>query len=177
MAAKGHELYGVDLSQGMLELARQRTSGKQGAGNVRLELGAVTSIPFGADYFHAVYSILVINLVRDYPAVFQEVARVLKPGGVFVFNVPNLASIWFPAGLYVNARRRSITANAAGHRYSHWFLPYEWKTALKDAGFSTEDVRGQPVCLRLINDCGPINASGFGMLLSKSVYIKARLNG
>jgi len=175
MASKGYELCGLDLSEGMLELARQRLSRQEYAKKIRLELGAITAMPFEYGYFDAVYSILVINLIRDYTRVFQEVARVLKSGGIFVFNVPNLASLYFPGGIYVNLRGRTVTSNVAGHRYSHWFMPRECKTELKNVGFAVEDVKGQPLYLRLSDNCNPINPSGLGMFLSVSLYIKARL--
>jgi len=175
MAAKGHTVYGLDMSEGMLEIARQRLAGMPGARSIRLIEGTVTATPFQARTFDAVYSILVVNLIQEYPRLFQEVGRILKPGGVFVFNVPNLASLWWPVGLYVNLRGKSVTANAAGYRYSHWFLRREWSAALRSAGFEVEDVKGQPVYLRLTDGCAPLDASGLGSLLSVSLYIKARI--
>lgn len=168
----GFELYGVDISAGMLAIARQRLADNQGA--VTLKQCDAASMPFVNATFDVVYSILVINLIPGYEDVFREVARILKPGGRFVFNVPNLASIYFAGGLYVNTRGRALGSNEAGHRYSHWFLPSEWRNALKNSAFEVERAAGQPPHLRIVDNAAPLNASGLGLLLSKSVYIRAR---
>ena len=175
IAAKPFILYGIDMSSGMLDVARKRFK-KYPARNVYLSLGEASRLDFSDKFFDAVYAILVINLIPDYRQVFGEIARILKPGGLFVFNVPNLAGIYLLGGLYVNRRGQTVTANEAGHRYSHWFLPHEWKNSLKTAGFTVEQVLGQPPHFRLVDNCTPLKASGWGLTFSKSVYVKARLN-
>ncbi|MCP4712308.1 MAG: class I SAM-dependent methyltransferase [Planctomycetes bacterium] len=174
VASKSFTLYGVDMSSGMLDIARERFE-KYPAQKVRLSMGEAGRLDFSDEFFDAVYSILVINLIPDYRQVFCEIAQILKPGGLFVFNVPNLASIYFLGGLFVNLRGQTVTANEVGHRYSHWFLPGEWKNSLENAGFVVEQVLGQPPQVRLVDACTPLRASGWGLPLSKSVYIKARL--
>ena len=175
VASKPFTLYGMDMSSGMLDVARKRF-GKYPAQKVHLSMGEASGLDFSHGFFDAVYSILVINLIPDYQQVFCEIARILKPGGLFVFNVPNLASIYLLGGLFVNLRGQTVTANQVGHRYSHWFLPNEWKNSLKNAGYVVEQVLGQPPQVRLVDDSTPLRASGWGLPLSKSVYIKARLN-
>jgi ubiquinone/menaquinone biosynthesis C-methylase UbiE len=172
LAPKQLQLYGIDMSSGMLSVARQRLGEEEDG--AQLKEASVTDVPFDDDTFDGAYSILVVNLIPDFPKMFQEAARVLKPGGLFVFNVPNLASIYFPGGLYVNARGKTVGSNEVGHRYSHWFTPSEWKAALADAGLTVEKVLGQPPHLRLVDNASPLNAAGMGLLFSKSVYIQAR---
>jgi SAM-dependent methyltransferase len=48
------------------------------------------ALPFGREVFDAVVSFEVFEYVLDMPRVIKEVARVLKPGGVFIFSVPFL---------------------------------------------------------------------------------------
>jgi len=174
IASKPFALYGIDMSSGMLDIARKRFS-KNSNGNVLLSIGEASCLDFSSEFFDAVYAILVINLIPNYQQVFDEIARALKPGGLFIFNVPNLAGIYLLGGLYVNLRGQTVTANEAGHRYSHWFLPHEWKNGLNNAGFVVEQVLGQPPHFRLVDDSTPLRASGWGLPLSKSIYIKARL--
>ncbi len=168
-------LYGVDMSPGMLAMARERLASAERV--VALEEAVADKMPFDDATFDAIYSILVVNLIPNYRKTFEEVARLLKPGGVFVFNVPNLASIYFPGGLYVNARGKTVGSNETGHRYSHWFMPYEWRSALVNSGFSVDKVLGQPPHFRIVDNAAPLNATGPGLLFSKSVYIRARRNG
>lgn len=166
-------LAGVDISEGMLTVAKERLS-KSGK-DVDLRQVEPGELPFDSAQFDAVYSILVINLIPDFEETFKIISKVLKPGGVFVFNVPNIKSIYFLGGLYVNLRGKTVGSNQTGHRYSHWFWPGEWRKALREAGFEVEQVLGQPPNVRKVDGAEPLNGNGVGGLLSKSLYIKARL--
>jgi SAM-dependent methyltransferase len=64
----------------MLALA-QRNAAEAGATNVEFLKGQIEAIPLPADSIDVVISNCVVNLAADKPAVFREIARVLKPGG------------------------------------------------------------------------------------------------
>src|SRR5215218_1651911 len=71
---------GLDMTDEMLALA-QRNAADAGATNVEFLKGHIEAIPLPADSVDVVISNCVINLAADKPAVFREIARVLKPGG------------------------------------------------------------------------------------------------
>ena len=71
---------GLDMTDEMLALA-QRNAADVGATNVEFLKGHIEAIPLPADSVDVVISNCVINLAADKPAVFREIARVLKPGG------------------------------------------------------------------------------------------------
>ena len=71
---------GLDMTDEMLALA-QRNAAEAGATNVEFLKGTIESIPLPADSVDVVISNCVINLAADKPAVFREIARVLRPGG------------------------------------------------------------------------------------------------
>jgi arsenite methyltransferase len=71
---------GLDMTDEMLALA-QRNAAEAGATNVEFLKGHIEAIPLPADSIDVVISNCVINLAADKPAVFREIARVLKPGG------------------------------------------------------------------------------------------------
>ncbi|MEA2677957.1 MAG: arsenite methyltransferase [Chloroflexota bacterium] len=71
---------GLDMTDEMLALA-QRNAAEAGATNVEFVRGHIESIPLPAASVDVVISNCVINLAADKPAVFREIARVLKPGG------------------------------------------------------------------------------------------------
>ncbi|WP_420264345.1 class I SAM-dependent methyltransferase [Candidatus Magnetominusculus dajiuhuensis] len=52
------------------------------------------NIPFESNYFDIVYSSNVLEHVNNPPLVLQEAYRVLKPGGIMIFVVPNFNSFW-----------------------------------------------------------------------------------
>jgi SAM-dependent methyltransferase len=72
--------FGLDMTDEMLALAR-RNAAEVGATNVEFLRGHIESIPLPADSVDVVISNCVINLAVDKPAVFREIARVLRPGG------------------------------------------------------------------------------------------------
>jgi arsenite methyltransferase len=72
--------YGLDMTDEMLALA-QRNARDAGASNVHFLKGVMEAIPLPAASVDVVISNCVINLSVDKPAVFLEIARVLKPGG------------------------------------------------------------------------------------------------
>ena len=72
--------YGVDMTDEMLDLAR-RNAGEAGVTNVQFLEGHIEDVPLPDSSVDVVISNCVINLSTDKPAVFREMARVLRPGG------------------------------------------------------------------------------------------------
>jgi SAM-dependent methyltransferase len=71
---------GIDMTEAMIELAR-RNAEKSGLTNVEFHQATIDHLPLADGTVDCVISNCVINLAPDKPAVFREVARVLKPGG------------------------------------------------------------------------------------------------
>lgn len=76
---------GVDMTDDMLHLARENAR-KRSAGNVEFRKGFIEQLPVETASVDYVISNCVINLSTDKPAVFREIARVLKPGGHFAVS-------------------------------------------------------------------------------------------
>jgi ubiquinone/menaquinone biosynthesis C-methylase UbiE len=72
--------YGLDMTDEMLALA-QRNARETGITNVHFLKGVIEQIPLPAASVDVIISNCVINLSVDKPAVFTEMARVLRPGG------------------------------------------------------------------------------------------------
>ena len=79
------KVIGVDMTEDMLALA-QENAAKRGATNVEFRKGLIEELPVESGSVDYVISNCVINLSPDKPAVFREVARVLKPGGHFAVS-------------------------------------------------------------------------------------------
>jgi arsenite methyltransferase len=73
-------VYGLDMTDEMLTLA-QRNARKAGTTNVHFLKGLIEDIPLPAESIDVVISNCVVNLSTDKPAVYAEIARVLRPGG------------------------------------------------------------------------------------------------
>jgi SAM-dependent methyltransferase len=72
--------FGVDMTDEMLALA-QANAREAGATNVEFLKGHIEALPLPAESIDVVISNCVVNLAADKPAVFKEIARVLRPGG------------------------------------------------------------------------------------------------
>ena len=72
--------FGLDMTDEMLALA-QHNAADAGATNVEFLKGHIEAIPLPAESIDVVISNCVVNLAADKPAVFREIARVLRPGG------------------------------------------------------------------------------------------------
>ena len=79
------KVIGVDMTDDMLALARDNAA-KRGASNVEFRKGFIEALPVDSASVDYVISNCVINLSPDKPAVFREIARVLKPGGHFAVS-------------------------------------------------------------------------------------------
>jgi SAM-dependent methyltransferase len=71
---------GIDMTDDMLALAR-RNAKKGGFVNVEFHKATIDKLPLANASVDCVISNCVINLAPDKPAVFREIARILKPGG------------------------------------------------------------------------------------------------
>jgi arsenite methyltransferase len=74
------KVYGLDMTDEMLELA-EKNKADAGATNVEFLKGFIEEVPLPASSVDVVISNCVINLSADKQAVFEEMGRVLRPGG------------------------------------------------------------------------------------------------
>jgi arsenite methyltransferase len=71
---------GIDMTPAMIERARANAAAGEYT-NVEFHLSTIDNIPLPDASVDCVISNCVLNLAPDKPAVFREIARVLKPGG------------------------------------------------------------------------------------------------
>jgi ubiquinone/menaquinone biosynthesis C-methylase UbiE len=76
------KVVGVDFTPEMLAKARANVK-KLGFTNVEFVQGDIDNMPLESDFADVIVSNCVLNLVPNKQAVFQEIYRVLKPGGHF----------------------------------------------------------------------------------------------
>lgn len=95
LAAQGAEPVALDISEGML---RHAAEGAAASGiEVPLVQASADTLPFAANSFDLACSAFGgVPFVSDSGAVFQEVARVLRPGGRWVFAVTHPMRWIFP---------------------------------------------------------------------------------
>jgi len=80
----GGAVVGIDMTDAMLARAR-RSASEAGSNHVRFEKADMTGLPLESNSVDVVISNGVINLAPDKEAVFNELCRVVKPGGRLQF--------------------------------------------------------------------------------------------
>ena len=91
LAARGADVVAFDLSAEQLRLAREM------GGGVPLVLADAERLPFASDSFDTACSAYgALPFVADSARVMREVARVLRPGGLWVFSVTHPFRWCFP---------------------------------------------------------------------------------
>ncbi|HSP35308.1 MAG TPA: arsenite methyltransferase [Thermoanaerobaculia bacterium] len=135
--------YGVDMTDDMLELARENQR-KAGATNVEFLKGTIEDIPLPDGAVDVIISNCVINLSADKPKVLREAYRVLKPGGRFA--VSDIVAV----GDMPEFLRKDMEAWCGC--ISGALAIDEYKRLLAEAGFKDADVEllegGAPDTLR-----------------------------
>ena len=92
------EITGVDLTEAMLRVGRERVGARGRADRVRLVCGRAEQLPFPDDEFDALTFTYLLRYVADPAATLRELVRVVRPGGVVAgleFYVPS-PPLWLP---------------------------------------------------------------------------------
>ncbi|MFI5251606.1 MAG: arsenite methyltransferase [Bacteroidota bacterium] len=79
------KVIGVDMTEVMIQKANENKA-KVSAANVEFRLGEIEDLPVQSNSVDRVISNCVINLVPDKRKAFNEIYRVLKPGGKFTIS-------------------------------------------------------------------------------------------
>jgi ubiquinone/menaquinone biosynthesis C-methylase UbiE len=126
---------GIDMTPEMIELARRnaaKANDGEGYSNVEFHLATIDKLPLADNSVDCVISNCVINLAPDKPAVFREIARVLKSGGrLAVSDIALKQSLPPEVGQDIMAYVGCIAGA---------ILVDDYKRQLSDAGFSQVQV-------------------------------------
>ncbi len=87
MAARGAIVTGIDPA--VEAIAAARSHARTGGLSIGYDIGVGEALPYADCTFDAVVCVDVLEHVRDLKQVLAEVARVLRPGGLFLFDTIN----------------------------------------------------------------------------------------
>ncbi len=127
----GCTVTGIDLTPEYVDVARKLTELTGLAEQITYEVGSALEMPFEDESFDAAITIHVAMNIFERDALYQEIARVLRPGATFcIYDVmrTNGDDLVFPVPW------------AASADSSHLRTPDEMKTLLRDAGFEVHEV-------------------------------------
>lgn len=142
LARRGARMVGVDPSQAALQTAREHAAQSGLADRITYEHGYAEALPYDSGRFQAVVCLDVLEHVQDLGRTIAEIARVLAPGGVFVFDTINrtilarVVLIWygehFPSGGLVPGL----------HDYRAFIKPAELRCSLEANDFQIQEMTG-----------------------------------
>ena len=84
---RGATVIGIDPASEAIAAARSHAAAN--GRDITYDVGVGEALPYSDDSFDAVVCVDVLEHVDDLPKVLAEVARVLKPGGMFLFDTIN----------------------------------------------------------------------------------------
>jgi len=141
IARLGFDVTGIDPSAPSLEAAirHARASGLE----IRYERAAGESLPYRDQSFDVVFCFDVLEHVRDLPQVIREIARVLKPGGVFCYDTINRTWLSYLVAVKIGQDwRRWAFMPPNLHVWEMFIKPREMKSLLRENGLEWKEHRG-----------------------------------
>ena len=85
--ARGAAVTGIDPAEDAIAAAQAHA--QQGSRDIRYDVGVGEALPYADESFDAVVCVDVLEHVADLEQVIREIARVMKPGGLFLFDTIN----------------------------------------------------------------------------------------
>jgi 2-polyprenyl-6-hydroxyphenyl methylase/3-demethylubiquinone-9 3-methyltransferase len=139
MARRGAQVTGIDRSA--LSIAAAAEHARQSGLHIRYLAGAGEELPVQDGAFDVVTCVDVLEHVRDFPLVIQEIHRVLRPGGIFLFDTINktmrsrFVMIWMLERILKQIPRGT-------HDWRLFIPPERMKTQLIASGFEPPELAG-----------------------------------
>ncbi|MFA6111537.1 MAG: bifunctional 2-polyprenyl-6-hydroxyphenol methylase/3-demethylubiquinol 3-O-methyltransferase UbiG [Candidatus Latescibacterota bacterium] len=174
IARMGFETTGIDPSARSLEVAARHAQ----ANGLAIRYAGATgeSLPSPAATYDAVFCCDVLEHVRDLPQVIAEIARVMKPGGVFYYDTFNRT--WVSKLVAIKLaqewqRWAFLPPNL--HVWDMFIRPWEMKSLLRQNGLEWKEHRGMKPSVPLPRALGYLRRRARGELsyaeLGKRVHL------
>lgn len=92
LARLGYQVVGIDISEEMLKLAREKAQ-KEGF-DIRFEKQDVYALTFDSESFDGIFSMAAFEFIHEEKQAMDEMLRVLKPGGDLIIGTIHGDSAW-----------------------------------------------------------------------------------
>jgi len=93
LCERGLVYHGVDVAEPMLDSIRAAFRGKPYEGRIHLEVGTSERVPYPDAKFDILLGMGLLEYLDNMNPTFDEIARLLKPGGVAILTIPNRQSL------------------------------------------------------------------------------------
>jgi ubiquinone/menaquinone biosynthesis C-methylase UbiE len=137
LVKRGAHVVCVDLSRKMCAQSRQALYN----GSVEYFVMSGLALGFADETFDVCLTVNMMSHIKNDSVIFAEGRRVLRKGGFFVANFPNMSGIYFPIGGIVNLFERSLQAPV----YSRWYTLGALIRSLKGVGLNPVRILGHMI--------------------------------
>jgi ubiquinone biosynthesis O-methyltransferase len=134
LSKRGGKVVGIDASGPMIAAAKQWATREQI--EVEFRIAAAQHLPLPSEQFDIVVAVTILCFVEDAAPVFQEMARVLRPGGRLVIGELGKWSSW------AATRRVRGWLGSPLWRKGRFRTPREMRSLARSAGFTAETIQG-----------------------------------
>lgn len=135
VARAGFNVTGFDISAGALATAKAHADAHKVP--VTYTIGSIYAIPLPDASVDVVIVSDVLEHLNDVPKALQEVTRVLRPGGVFVFDTI-ARTAWSWLSTYLVAQELMGLVEPGAHDWHMFIQPAELAKVIQAAGLNTD---------------------------------------
>ena len=124
------QITGIDISDGMMDVGRVKVRKAQLSDTITFQHQDCASMSFQNETFDTAIAAFGVRNFEDIDKSFQEVLRVLNPGGVFMFlelSTPKYQPIKFFYNVYSNSFIPFITRLLSKDKKAYDYLPQSIK--------------------------------------------------
>ena len=93
LAKKYNDIYGVDISEEMIRIAKKKTENLDIKGSITYEVGDIENLNYEDSFFDAIICSGVVEYLHNDENWGKELKRILKPNGILIINVTNKYAI------------------------------------------------------------------------------------
>lgn len=136
---RGAEVTGLDPAEKAIDAAR--THAAEAGRAIRYDVGIGEDMPYDTDSFDAVVCVDVLEHVTSVPRVLAEVARVLRPNGMFLFDTINRGRVARLAAITMAENVLRVLPKGT-HDPDMFIRPADLTAMLQEAGFSVGKLTG-----------------------------------
>jgi ubiquinone/menaquinone biosynthesis C-methylase UbiE len=152
-AELGHRVTGIDISEPLIQLARERAARR--SYDIRFDIGSALALPYEDNAFDVYLMPQLLEHVQDWEACLNEAARVLRPGGLLYLSTTNLLCpvqnefklplySWYPPSIKRRCEKLAVTTHRdwvshTAYPAVHWFTFWQLRDFLASKGIVCHD--------------------------------------
>lgn len=140
---RGAVATGIDPSAGAIQTAYEHIIASGLGNKAYFQQGYAEKLPYSDGSFSVIVCLDVLEHVQDLTKTIQEIARVLAPGGVFVFDTINRTFIARLVLIWIGERFFQRYGLVPGlHNYQQFIKPAELQSILTQHGLQVHEMVG-----------------------------------